>query len=65
MDQEEADKRKERHRDAVYKWRSTHPDKYRELSHKTSITYYYKPRDEVAERRKKERIERKTAVTIT
>jgi hypothetical protein len=65
MDHDELDKKKEKHREAVYKWRSTHPDKYRELSQKSSLTYYYKHRDEVAERRKKERVERKTAVAIT
>jgi ABC-type nitrate/sulfonate/bicarbonate transport system substrate-binding protein len=63
--EEELEKRKASHRDAIYKWRQSHPDKYRELSQKSSLTYYYKHREEVAERRKKERIERKTAVSIT
>jgi hypothetical protein len=56
---EEEEKRKASHRDAIYKWRQSHPDKYRELSQKSSLTYYYKHREEVAERRRKERLERK------
>jgi hypothetical protein len=60
--EEELEKRKASHRDAIYKWRQSHPDKYRELSQKSSLTYYYKHREEVAERRRKERMERKMSV---
>jgi len=52
-------KRRQAHREAVYKWRREHPDKYHETAKKCSLAYYYKNRDEIAEKRRKLRIAKK------
>lgn len=42
-------------RAAVYRWRETHPDAYKALCRKSSHAYYVKHREEISERRRKER----------
>jgi hypothetical protein len=49
------EKRKKAIRVAVYRWRETHPDEYKALCRKSSHAYYVKHRDEISERRRKER----------
>ena len=49
------EKRKKAIRVAVYRWRETHPDEYKALCRKSSHAYYVKHREEISERRRKER----------
>jgi hypothetical protein len=47
--------RKKAVRAAVYRWRESHPDKYKAICRKSSHAYYVKHREEISERRRKER----------
>lgn len=47
--------RKNAIRKAVYRWRATNPDAYKALCRKSSLAYYAKHREEISERRRKER----------
>lgn len=47
--------RKNSIRKAVYRWRATNPDAYKALCRKSSLAYYAKHREEISERRRKER----------
>lgn len=53
------DDAKRKHREAVYKWRREHHDKYLETAKKCSLAYYYKNRDEIAEKRRNLRLAKK------
>lgn len=58
-DNDDEVKRRLAHREAVYKWRREHPDKYHETAKKCSLAYYYKNRDEIAEKRRNLRLAKK------
>jgi hypothetical protein len=58
-DDVEDKKKREAHREAVYKWRRENPDKYHETQNKCSLAYYYKNRDEISEKRRTTRLAKK------
>jgi|LauGreDrversion4_2_1035121.scaffolds.fasta_scaffold428677_2 hypothetical protein len=59
MNAQEKNEEWKRHREAIYKWRKEHPEKYHETAKKSSLAYYYKNRDEISERRRNARIAKK------